>query len=247
MKSSIKILVLLSDQKGMSPNLIEEVVKISLDQPKSKTRTDLTELKEAGAVENDGELVKITGNGLKRLPRARGKLEYNLPYWLRSWSLLMFEIPESEKNKRDKLRYRLKKYGFGMVQSSIWISPREIPNQIESFIEDKNLQPKVQTLNFSVDKSDIKDLISQAWQINKLNEKYKQFVEEAKERFKLVREYKFDDGEIKKKALKMLAEDFKQRYHQLRKDDPKLPKSVLPSDWQGFRAHHIYEQLFKYL
>jgi phenylacetic acid degradation operon negative regulatory protein len=161
--------------------------------------------------------------------------------------MIIFEIPETKKNKRDKLRYRLKKHSFGMIQSSIWISPREIPDSLNQFIEKENLSSMIQTLKFSVSKEDNCELISRAWQINKLNQAYREYVEEAKERFNLVKDYNWNSREIKNRVLKMLAEEFKDRYHNLAKNDPKLPKSVLPNNWQGFRAHHIYEQLFKYL
>ncbi len=242
-----KILVLLSNQKGLSENLITDILKISLDQKKPVIKKALLSLEKAGAIDSVDGLFKITGNGLKRLPRAKGKLEYDIPYWLKSWTMLIFEIPESQKNKRDKLRYRLKKHNFGMIQNSVWISPREIPDSISLFVTDKDLSSMVQSLKFSVSKEDNHELISRAWQVNKLNQEYREYVEEAKERFNLVKEYNWNSKDIKRRTLKMLAEDFKHRYHLLAKKDPKLPKTILPSDWQGFRAHHIYQQLYKYL
>jgi len=228
-----KILILLSNQKGLSENSIIDILKISLDCKKLKTKKTLKEL--------------ITGNGLKRLPRAKGMIEYNLPYWLKNWTMLIFEIPESQKNKRDKLRYRLKKHNFGMIQNSVWISPREVPRSVNLFVADKDILSMIQSLKFSVSKEDSYELISRAWQINKLNQEYREYVEEAKERFNLVKEYKWNSKDIKNRTLKMLSEDFKARYHELVRKDPKLPKTILPSNWQGFRAHHIYKQLFKYL
>lgn len=86
-----------------------------------------------------------------------------------------------------------------MIQSSIWISPRKIPQSLNNFISDNNLSSKIQTINFSVAKDDLPDLISQAWKINRLNLRYNQFVEEAKERFSLVKNYHWQDQQIRKK------------------------------------------------
>lgn len=247
MKVETKILLLLSDKEALEKNLIVKILKISQKIPGEKTRSNLRKLETANAISCIKEKYQITGNGLKRLPRPKGKLDYSLSYWLKNWTMLIFEIPEKNKNKRDKLRYRLKKHNFGMIQSSIWISPRDIPSSINNFIIKANLTPLVQTLKFSVSKEDNYELISRAWKTNKLNQEYRQFVEQTKDQFNLVKEYNWKSNRVKRQVLKMLAEEAKETYHRLFKRDPKLPKTILPNDWQGFRAHHIYQQLFKYL
>jgi phenylacetic acid degradation operon negative regulatory protein len=247
MKIENKVLLLLSSKEKMSQSLITEILKIVFDLDEKKVIKKLDDLEKVNAVKCEKGVYQITGNGLKRLPRPKGKVDYSLPYWLKNWTMLIFEIPEKEKSKRDKLRYRLKKFCFGMIQSSVWISPRELPKSIEEFINEHDLTEMVQVLKFTVSKEDNSELVANAWQVNKLNQEYREFVEDTKKRFTLVKDYNWNIKQVKKQVLKMLAEDTKLKYHQLLKKDPKLPKTILPSDWQGFRAHHIYQQLFKYL
>lgn len=99
MKLETKILILLQNQQGLSESLIKEILKISLDERGPQIRTTLNRLKKEKALTESNRLIKITGNGLKRLPRAKGKIEYRLPYWLKNWTMIFFEIPEREKRK----------------------------------------------------------------------------------------------------------------------------------------------------
>ncbi len=247
MDTKTRILTLLSDDRGLNMNSIKEILKVSLDEGESEVKESINSLEEADAVEKNDDLIKITGKGKRRLPRIKEKLDYHLPYWLGSWTMLLFDIPETDKKKRDQLRYRLKKYNFGMVQSSIWISPHDMPKDLKTFIKESDLRKRIKTFSFSVKKDDLDSLIKQAWEIKKLNSKYEKYVENAKKRFKLVNDYSWKSSDIKSKALMVLAEEFKERYHKLQKNDPKLPRSILSNKWQGFRAHHIYDQLEKYL
>lgn len=246
MDTKTRILTLLSDDRGLNINSIKEILKVSLDEEEAGVKESINDLEEVGAIEKKDDLIKITGKGKRRLPRIKEKLNYRLPYWLGSWTMLIFDIPETDKKKRDQLRYRLKKYNFGMIQSSIWISPHDMPEDLRSFIKERDLNKRVKTFAFSVKKDDLDSLIRQAWEMKKLNKKYESYVENAKERFELVKDYNWKSSDIKRKALKVLAQEFKEKYHKLQKNDPKLPRSILSNKWQGFRAHHIYEQLEKY-
>jgi len=247
MNTATKVLVLLQDQKAISANLIKKTLKVCAQDPEQETNKALNQLKRAKAVQETDDLCRITGNGLKRLPRIKEKLEYNLPYWLGSWTMFIFEISEKEKNKRDQLRYRLKKEGYGMIQSSIWIAPRPVSKDLKAFIKTQKLEENIKVFRFTLAKEDLKQFLNQAWSIDELENEYKKFVEQAKTLFKKVKQHNWESNRIKKRALKVLAEQFKQQYFSLRIKDPELPKSVLPNDWQGYRAFHIYEQLDKYL
>jgi len=246
MNSQTMVLLLLAQGQGAKTSAIKEILKISLDQSQNSINQAIKELKKAGAIDEKKRKLRATGNGRKRLPRIKKQLNYRLPYWLSNWTMLIFDIPEKDKKKRDQLRYRLKKQSFGMIQSSIWVTPRPLKKSLINFVK-KNLKDQVKFFRFSINKEDLNQMVDQAWPIKELNQKYQDYVEEAKKRFKLVKEYHWKDKTTKKLALKLLAEVFKDRYHQLKKEDPQLPRTLLGNNWQGFRAFHIYEQLEKYL
>ena len=46
--------------------------------------------------------------------------------WDGVWRLVVFDIPESSRALRTRLRRRLKEFGFGWLQNSVWISPHPV-------------------------------------------------------------------------------------------------------------------------
>jgi phenylacetic acid degradation operon negative regulatory protein len=86
-------------------------------------------LKKRGVIavtqKSDRRFIQLTSKGqlqtllLKsRLPRTKT--------WDGKWRLVMFDIPEQSKYKRDQLRTLLKKDGFAKIQESVFISPYPI-------------------------------------------------------------------------------------------------------------------------
>jgi len=58
-----------------------------------------------------------------------------LKKWDKKWRIVIFDIPEDERAKRDVFRMRLKKLGFFELQKSVWISPINYGREIEYLIK----------------------------------------------------------------------------------------------------------------
>ena len=68
-----------------------------------------------------------------------------------SLKVIIFDIPEKEKYKRDWLRDQLQDLGFKMLQKSVWIGKRKLPSKFIEDIRDLKLLPYVEI--FSVIKA----------------------------------------------------------------------------------------------
>lgn len=51
--------------------------------------------------------------------------------WNKKWHLLIFDIPDKHKIKREALRGKLKELGLFQLQKSVWICPYEFKKEIE--------------------------------------------------------------------------------------------------------------------
>ncbi len=104
----------------------------------------LYRLKKDGLISVEDKNISITNKGKDALKSFSNK--NNVPVGKykdkavdsKEWKIILFDIPESFKQKRDWLRSVLRELEFRMVQRSVWVGNKEIP---ESLIEDlKNME-----------------------------------------------------------------------------------------------------------
>lgn len=72
------------------------------------------------------------------------KLEIKKPQkWDNLWRIIIFDIPERLKTKRDALVWKLKHLGFSAIQKSVFIYPFACQEEIDFLIEVFELRPYV--------------------------------------------------------------------------------------------------------
>lgn len=74
-----------------------------------------------------------------RLPGRRYK-----PQTDNNVKVVIFDIPEKERHKREWLRYQLRDLGFKMIQRSVWIGKKKFPQEFMEDIRDLKLLPYVE-------------------------------------------------------------------------------------------------------
>lgn len=62
--------------------------------------------------------------------------------WDKKWRLLIFDIPEVRRVKREALRGKLKELGFFPLQKSVWVIPFPCEKEIKLLRDFFNLKPK---------------------------------------------------------------------------------------------------------
>jgi CRISPR-associated endonuclease Cas2 len=141
--------------QGQILKKISEIEQRRLEEKQiQETREKLSKyvykLKKEGLIrqaKNNNAFV-ITQKGRNKLLALRGKIAQFLPntkYQVEKSDKLIvviFDIPETEQNKRYWLRKKLQYLGFRMVQKSVWIGRVKIP---EKFLEDLS---KIDLLNY---------------------------------------------------------------------------------------------------
>lgn len=61
------------------------------------------------------------------------------------WVMVIFDIPEKLKSKRESFRRKLRFLGFKMLQKSIWICPLDVLKEINNFSERNFLNQYIKT------------------------------------------------------------------------------------------------------
>lgn len=98
------------------------------------------------AIEKDNHqiFIHLTPEGEKYAGKFQiNKLSISVPKrWDGSWRLIIFDIPEKLKVKREAFRGKLREFGFYPLQKSIWAYPYPCEKEIMLLREFFNLQPR---------------------------------------------------------------------------------------------------------
>ena len=89
----------------------------------------------------DRRRVRITEPGRKYFHSRRDTLLYRPTKrrWDGYWRIVMFDIPQAQRQQRDRLRRELKEVGFKKLQGSVWVSPDECEEYIKLLKADRHI------------------------------------------------------------------------------------------------------------
>ena len=110
----------------------------------------LSRLKHQGLVARTGRRRKLfwrmTSKGKKWLTKSK-QMEPQIPPRDGIIRLVIFDIPEHERKKRDMIRQELMNYNFKMLQKSIWIGFNPFPEDFVRLLDSFRLKNKVHILS----------------------------------------------------------------------------------------------------
>lgn len=169
---------------------------------------------------------EITAIGRKRLRSILPSYQTKRP-WDNKIYLITYDIPERSHSKRTIFRSFLKRLGCKMLQESTWMTvynPRELINE---YVTGYKIPGTILVSDIGTDggigETTVKDLIFQVYELEKLNERYKEFITLVKQ----------------ENAQNFLL----WKYLSILKNDPQLPFELLPVDWLGEKAYFVYSTI----
>ena len=186
--------------------------------------------------------LRLTGEGKEKIIRDFPLLEFQKKRWDRKWRIVLFDIAELDRRKRDMLRNKLKELGFGMFQQSVYISPHNFTKDLVEFLLASQLSGFVYVFEIyhtQMAIGDARELALKVWNLDSLSERYLKLIEKINH---LISAHgregnlksMIDEKEEKNKKEKDRREkikDIKEEYLGLILIDPFLPKELLPSNW----------------
>jgi len=148
--------------------------------------------------------------------------------WDGYWRVVVFDIPETQRKKRDLIRRELYQLGFRLFQRSVWISLLPVKKQVIELLTQLEVGGKAivfETREFWA--GDKRKLIERLWKLTEIKQRWEKW-------FKAVKE--------KKEPAELIREFF-----DLVAAEPSLPQNLLGADWPLYRATHLYRRLIKLL
>ncbi len=138
--------------KGVSVNIFG--LPIFSDCKKQSISNSLYNLKKKGYIISDGETWRLSKTGREYRQKILSQIKYfdspfdkNAPKNL----IVMFDIPEDRKTERNWFRFHLRKFGYIMIQKSVWVGPSPLPKEFISYIESIKLKDSVKAFRLAKD------------------------------------------------------------------------------------------------
>ncbi|KKR71012.1 MAG: Transcriptional regulator, PaaX family [Candidatus Roizmanbacteria bacterium GW2011_GWB1_40_7] len=201
-------------------------------------------------IEKDGEIyIRITSSGAKMIQRDFPLLSLQNKTWDHKWRIVMFDIAEIQKKKRDYLREKLKELGFGMLQESVFITPHDILRDFLEYAESIGLRDSVDILEASYILGEKKQLANRVWRLEDLSKKYLEIIQEIEE---LLEAAKVKNSHLiiisgRTKQLNNKVREIKERYAKILLSDPFLPKELLPKNYSRDQAGRLINKYLRNL
>ena len=160
------------------------------------------------------------------------------------WALVVFSVPESERNRRYELRAELTSLGFGFVAAGVAIAPSSLLGQAIERLAARKLDGFTEYFSGDYLKDgDIRKHVSQWWDLKKLDQEYAEFIDRYEA---VVEEWQGRlrnggplSGQDRRDAfdayVPMLTTWRKFPYR-----DPNLPLEYLPEGWKAPRAKKAF-------
>jgi len=123
----------------VAPNVLTTLDKLGLlpRDGKYAIKRSLGRLLDSGHIRfesRDGKkFFVLTDKGQARLLRLQTK-HFQLPkpkYWDKKFRILIFDVQEQNRNKRDRFRVLLQQIGFKKIQQSVWAYPYDCEDTIQ--------------------------------------------------------------------------------------------------------------------
>jgi phenylacetic acid degradation operon negative regulatory protein len=153
------------------------------------------------------------------------------------WVLVVFSVPESERDKRHQLRSQLTRLGFGTVAPGVWVAPGHLADEAAEVLGRRGLAGYVELFRGALVGAHAGGP-ARWWDLDQLHARYAEFLE----RQRPVRKRSVGGGPEAAEAfgdyVRLLTD-----WRQLPYADPGLPLDLLPADWNGARAADLFDEL----
>ena len=170
------------------------------------------------------------------------------------WLLAVFSVPETERDKRHRLRSQLVRLGFGTVAAGVWVAPAHLRTVAADALVRHGLDGYADLFECEyVAFGDPKEKVREWWDLDQLSALYEEFL--AAHRPVLAKwahrrgerragggvgvgDGVEDGPEAFADYVRVLTD-----WRRLPYADPGLPASLLPEDWAGALAAELFAEL----
>jgi phenylacetic acid degradation operon negative regulatory protein len=155
--------------------------------------------------------------------------------WDRTWHMVIYSVPETDRAVRERIRKELAWLGFGPLAPSTYICPHDrVQRVLENFADEPVVRLdtlRCQSRGLPVDR----EMAARCWDLDALNEDYRELLRTYRGR---LASYRADRLSPKEALVERMRLTYDYRKFPFR--DPDLPVDLLPAGWAGHEAHEMF-------
>lgn len=161
--------------------------------------------------------------------------------WDGLWRLFTYAVPESRRATRDRLRRELTWLGMGTLAPSTWITPYDLREHLDAFVEAHDLRAYVaEFAGRHTGPSSEQALVARCWDLAAITAWHEGFVEATRRRAAGRTPLTPQEAFVEK--IRLVHEYRKALYV-----DPWLPGELLPADWRGQASARVFFETYQRL
>lgn len=154
------------------------------------------------------------------------------------WTFVWYSLPDQLRFARHRLSRRLRFLGFGPIEDSNWVCPRDETQDVRAILTELGVGDRAAVfLGHPQRGHGLRQLVSTAWDLDDLAERYERFAAAFAPYAEQVDE--LDGAEAF--VIRTLAMDSYRRFPFL---DPGLPEELLPLDWRRDEATRAFRRVW---
>lgn len=156
--------------------------------------------------------------------------------WDGQWLVVSYSLPEHRRGERDRLREGLSFLGLGSLGNGLFISPRDLADEVRAVAERSGALEEVTVLRAQLSwPHQPQEMVRRAWDLQEVAARYERFLA--------------DFRDILRDSSPLTDEEaFRRRFrltHAFRRTlfgDPELPEALLPDGWVGAAAFRRFSE-----
>jgi phenylacetic acid degradation operon negative regulatory protein len=155
------------------------------------------------------------------------------------WVVVVFSVPESERERRHELRTQLSRLGFGTAAPGVWVAPAHLAGETARVLARRELARYVEM--FRGDHLGFADLsvkVREWWDLDELSARSADFISRFRPVADRLAVRQASDADAFRQYVPMLT-----TWRRLPYLDPGLPLDLLPAGWSGEAAAGLFAEL----
>lgn len=230
------LLVSIDDKPGLTK---EELISLNDKVNQNAILSGIARLSARGLVKKINLGYELTSSGKDMIESYLDSLD-EFKSKSKKWYLILVEIPESKRLKREKLRYELKKIGVGSLKKGAFIAHASSTGKIDELIKTIGVEKQSYILEItSISLNNEGQFAKNGWDWQNLEKMYQDFLDKAK---KFLNEASTLTNESRRIEAKKLVMQFSRILAQ----DPKISSDItIPSKSRG-ESLDLYSKIQPY-